>query len=189
VLAEHRVDSFDDWRDAVLELWRNARYREERYSAIELAGYRKYGEFRTLDALELYEEMITTGAWWDLVDALAGHRIGELLGRYPREMRPILLGWAKCDDIWKRRSAILAQLRFKRETDLRLLYACIRPSLDRPEFFLRKAIGWALRQYAWTDPGEVLRYVREHEARLSGLSRREALKNIAGGGFKAFTRV
>jgi len=179
VLATYPVDSFEDWRDAVIELWRKARFREERYAAIELVGYGKYRELRTLDALAIYEEMITTGAWWDLVDSIAANRLGELLRVYPREMRPILLDWAVSDDIWKRRSAIIAQLKFKKETDLKLLYDCIRPSLDRPEFFLRKAIGWALRQYAWTDPKEVVRYVKEHQARLSPLTRREALKNVS----------
>jgi 3-methyladenine DNA glycosylase AlkD len=178
VLAAHPLDSFEAWRDSVLELWRGARYREERYAAIELAGYRTYQPYRTLDALPIYEEMITTGAWWDYVDSIAGHRLGELLRRYPKELRPILREWAMSDDIWKRRSAILAQLGFKTDTDLKLLYDCIRPSLDRPEFFLRKAIGWALRQYAWTDPKEVLRYVKANEKRLSPLSKREALKNV-----------
>jgi 3-methyladenine DNA glycosylase AlkD len=72
----------------------------------------------------------------------------------------------------------LCQLRFKQDTDLDLLYACIEPSLDSKEFFLRKGIGWALRQYAWTDPAEIRRYVRKQKDRLSSLSQREALKNI-----------
>ena len=79
--------------------------------------------------------------------------------------------------MWKRRSAIICQLSAKRETDLDLLYTCIEPSIGRPEFFLRKAIGWALRQYTWTDPDEVARYVAANVDRLSGLSQREALKN------------
>ncbi len=178
VLAAHPLDSFEAWRDSVLELWRSARYREERYAAIELAGYRTYQAFRTLDALPMYEEMIVAGAWWDLVDSIATRHLGELLRRYPKELPPILRQWAVSDDIWKRRSAILAQIGFKGDTDLKLLYDCIRPSLDRREFFLRKAIGWALRQYAWTDPKEVLRYVKANEKRLSPLSKREALKNI-----------
>jgi 3-methyladenine DNA glycosylase AlkD len=81
-------------------------------------------------------------------------------------------------NLWKRRSAILCQLHAKRETDLALLYACIEPSIGSQEFFLRKAIGWALRQYARTDPAEVRHYVTANAARLSGLSRREALKHI-----------
>ena len=83
--------------------------------------------------------------------------------------------------MWKRRSAILVQIKAKAETDLALLHACIEPSIGSREFFLRKAIGWTLRQYAWTDPAEVSRYVAENAGRLSGLSRREALKNIGKG--------
>jgi len=86
--------------------------------------------------------------------------------------------WSTDDDMWKRRCAILCQNRAKRATDLAPLYDCIEPSLESKEFFLRKAIGWALRAYAWTDPDEVRRYVTENAERLSGLSRREALKNI-----------
>jgi 3-methyladenine DNA glycosylase AlkD len=179
VLRAYPMDSFEDWRDTALALWRGARYREERYAAIELVGYRSYEKFRTLNALPLYEEMITTGAWWDYVDSIAGHRLGELLRRYPKELRVILREWAVSDDLWKRRSTILAQLGFKRDTDLKLLYDCMRPSLERPEFFLRKAIGWALRQHAWTDSKEVVRFVKAHEKQLSPLSKREALKNIS----------
>ena len=178
VFSAHKLDSFPEWRDTVLELWRGARYREERYLAIELAGYSSYRKFRTLDALPMYEEMITSGAWWDYVDSIASHRLGELLRLYPVEMRRVLRKWAKSEDMWKRRSAILAQLGFKTDTDLDLLYDCIRPSIQEKEFFLRKAIGWALRQFAKTDAKEVSRYVAEHEGRLSPLSKREALKNL-----------
>ena len=86
--------------------------------------------------------------------------------------------WSADSNLWKRRVSIICQLSFKRDTDLELLYANIEPNLGDREFFIRKAIGWALRQYAHTDPHEVTRYVRAHEAQLSGLSRREALKNL-----------
>ena len=178
VFAAHRLDSFESWRDTVIALWREARYREERYAAIALAGHRTYQDFRTLRALPAYKEMIVSGAWWDYVDAIATRQLGELLRKYPTRMAAILRKWAIDDDIWLRRSAILAQLNFKADTDLALLYDCIRPSLGRSEFFLRKAIGWALRQYARTNPDEVLRYVRDHRAELSPLSIREALKRI-----------
>jgi len=178
VFAAHQIESFPEWRETVLELWRGARYREERYIAIELAGCSTYRKFRTMDVLPMYEEMITTGAWWDYVDSIASHRLGELLRLHPAKMGRVLRKWAKSDDMWKRRSAILAQLGFKADTDLALLYDCIRPSIREKEFFLRKAIGWALRQFAKTDPKEVSRYVAEHEAQLSPLSRREALKNL-----------
>ena len=86
--------------------------------------------------------------------------------------------WSRDENLWKRRTSILCQLAAKKDTDLRLLYDCIEPSLGEKEFFLRKAIGWALRQYAWTDPKEVLRYVTEKGDQLSPLSKREALKNL-----------
>jgi 3-methyladenine DNA glycosylase AlkD len=177
VFAALELPTAAAWRRAVLGLWRGARYREERYCAIELTGARRFDRFQDLAALPMYEEMIVTGAWWDYVDAIAGHRLGTLLRRFPREMRKEMLAWSRSDDLWKRRSAILCQLTFKKDTDLELLYSTIEPALDSKEFFLRKAIGWALRQYAWTDPKEIRRYVREHEKELSPLSRREALKN------------
>ncbi len=174
----HPLETFPEWSAAVLELWRAARYREERYTAIELAGFPRYRPFRTLDAVPMYEEMIVSGAWWDYVDVIASKQLGEILRHYTAPMAALLREWAASDNIWKRRSAILAQLGFKRETDLDLLFACIRPSLGSPEFFLRKGIGWALREYAKTDPDAVMRYVRRHESELSALSKREALRNV-----------
>jgi 3-methyladenine DNA glycosylase AlkD len=165
------------WQALVLHLWRQARFREERYAALMLAGHRRALPFQTLDALGMYEEMIVTGAWWDLVDEIATHALGLLLRRHRAQMKRRMLAWSRHHDMWKRRSSIICQMKAKADTDLELLYACIEPSLASEEFFLSKAIGWALRQYAWTDPAEVARYVTANRARLSPLSRREALKN------------
>lgn len=179
VLDEHRLGSAIEWRDEALGIWRGAKFREERYAAIVLTGHRYYSEFQTLDTLPMYEELIVTGAWWDYVDSVAPHRIGEiLLRRHPAKMKKIMRAWSHDDDMWKRRTSIICQLTFKHETDLELLYDCIEPSLASREFFLRKAIGWALRQYAWTDPDEIRRYVAARADRLSPLSIREALKNV-----------
>lgn len=166
------------WNDSVLSLWRGAKFREERYAAIELTGHKLAKPYQTPAAMPLYEEIIVTGAWWDYVDVVAGGRVGVILRDYPAPTKKKMLAWSKSPDMWKRRTSILCQLGFKKQTDLNLLYACIEPSLDSKEFFLRKAIGWALRQYAWTDPAEVKRYVRKNRARLSSLSIREALKNL-----------
>jgi 3-methyladenine DNA glycosylase AlkD len=168
----------ETWRSDVLSLWHAAGHREERYAAIALTGHRKAKPFQTMDALPMYEEMIVTGAWWDYVDEVAGHRLGALLEAHPRPMRKAMLAWSRSPDMWKRRSSIICQLSFGASTDLELLYACIAPSLGSKEFFLRKAIGWALRQLAWHAPREVVRYVKAHEAELSPLSKREALKNV-----------
>jgi len=143
-----------------------------------LTQARAYREFLTLSSVPMLEEMIVTGAWWDFVDTLAGHNLGDILRANPSKMKPLMRRWARDSDMWKRRSAILCQLGFKRETDLELLYDCIEPNLPHKDFFIRKAIGWALRQYAWTDPKEVRRYVKANTDRLSPLSVREALKNV-----------
>jgi 3-methyladenine DNA glycosylase AlkD len=176
--ADIQFETPKQWQDTVLHLWRGAKFREERYVAIGLCELKRVDPFQTPEALPMYEEMIVTGAWWDYVDVIASHCVGKLLRGFPKEIGREMRTWSRSEDMWKRRTSILSQLGFKQNTDLRLLYTCIEPSLDSKEFFLRKAIGWALRQYAWTDPAEVRRYVRENEARLSPLSKREALKNI-----------
>lgn len=166
------------WQQEVFGLWYCANYREVRYAAIELTGVRAAREFQRVDALPMYRELIVSGAWWDFVDAIATQRFWPILQNEREPMERTMLAWSSDDNMWIRRSAILCQIKAKDRTDLDLLYACIEPSLGSREFFLRKAIGWALRQYAWTDPAEVRRYVSQNAARLSGLSRREALKNI-----------
>jgi len=167
-----------EWQEDVLSVWRGAQFREERYCAIELTGVRAARGFQTMAALPMYEEMIVTGAWWDYVDEIAGTRLFLILKAEPEAMKAAMLRWARDENMWKRRSAILCQLGAKAATDLDFLYACIAPSLSSKEFFLRKAIGWALRQYARTDPAEVARYVKAHKAELSPLSKREALRHI-----------
>jgi 3-methyladenine DNA glycosylase AlkD len=162
----------------VLDFWRNARFREERYAAIYLTGVKGALRFQTPSAMPLYEELIVTGAWWDYVDDIASHRVGPILRSHRVPMHRKMLSWSKSTNLWKRRTSIICQLGFNEETDLKLLYACIEPSLGTREFFLQKAIGWALRQYAWTDGAEIKRYVRSNRSRLSALSCREALKNL-----------
>lgn len=178
VFADYPFGDVASWTDDLLAIWRAARFREERYAAIELADHRRAKVLHTIDALPAFEEMIVSGAWWDYVDALASHDLGKILRASPVAMKKEMLRWAKSDDVWKRRSAIICQLGFKDETDLGFLYAAIEPSIERPEFWLRKAIGWALRQYARTDPEEIVRYVEANDARLSGLSKREAMKHL-----------
>ena len=187
VFPAHEFDSYEAWHDTVLALWREATHREERYAALELAGWRPYREFATRrDSLRLYEELVVTGAWWDYVDGIASKRVGGMLATHPRWTAHRMRQWSRTPDMWKRRTAILCQLGFKEHTDLELLYRCFEPSLEDPtfarEFFIRKSIGWALRTLAWTDPDEVVRYVEANADRLSGLTKREALKNVLKSG-------
>ncbi len=165
------------WERQVRAIWDGARFREERYAAIALSNVRTARAFQTPDAMPLYEHLIVTGAWWDFVDEIATNRVGPILRAHPKPMRLLMLRWAKGRDMWKARTAILSQCRSRDRTDRELLYACIEPSIGSKEFFLRKAIGWALREYARVDAREVARYVKQNEARLSGLSKREALKH------------
>jgi 3-methyladenine DNA glycosylase AlkD len=120
--------------------------------------------------------MITTGAWWDHVDELA-QRVGYLLLTHPAQVRPVIVAWSRADDRWLRRASVICQIKAKDRTDLALLVEAIEANVADPDFFLRKAIGWALRSYAYTDPDWVRRFVERHDA-LSPLSRREALKHL-----------
>ena len=166
-----------DWQDSVLELWRNAEYREERYIALDIAGAPQYRAFRTPDTLPMFEEMVVTGAWWDYVDEVATHRLRELLERYPSEVACQMRSWSRDDNMWKRRSSIICQINRKDETDLDLLFDCIDPNLSHPDFFIRKGIGWALRSLAWSNLDVVEVYVARNRDHISKLSAREALKN------------
>jgi len=182
VFSAHPLDTQARWLDTVLALWRRAQYREERYAAITLAGFRAYRDFRNLKALPTYEEMVVDGAWWDYVDSIAVRLVGGLLSSYPREMTRRMRAWARGPDLWKRRTAILCQLSFKDATDVDLLHSCIEPSIEDREFFLRKAIGWALREHAKTDPDGIVDYVVANAHRMSALSKREALRNLVKAG-------
>lgn len=178
VLRAHPLPDRAAWQDTVRVLWHDAGHREEWYAALALAGHRAYRCYQDPATLGLYEELVVSGAWWDVVDDLAAHKIGPIVLAYPGAARATVLRWSTAEDLWLRRAAILCQLGAKDRTDTALLAAAIEPSLDDRRFFLRKAIGWALRQHAYTDPDWVREFVTEHAARLSPLSRREALKHL-----------
>lgn len=182
LFADLRYADAESWQTDVLAIWRGAQFREEYYAAIELCAMRAARPYQRIAALALYEEMIVTGAWWDTTDAIASNQLHDILINDRAAMTEAMLAWSHHANIWLRRSAIICQLKAKAGIDLDLLYAAIAPSLGSKEFFLRKAIGWALRQHAKTDPDEVRRYVRENGGRLSNLSKREALKNIGADG-------
>lgn len=172
---DHPFDGAGQLLNTVMELWSDAAYREERYAAIMLTDSRiGRGE---LGLLPFYVLVIEQGQWWDYVDAVAP-RICELLQADRELMEPLLRQWSVHENFWFRRSAIIAQLPAKSATDVVLLADVIRANLGQREFFIRKAIGWALRQYARTDPDWVRTFVAEHHEQLSPLSRREALKHL-----------
>ena len=181
VFAEHRLADRAQWNRAVRTLWDGAAFREERYAAVELTGHRFYRAHQQVDTIPLYRHLVVTGAWWDHVDAVASNRVGPILREHHRDVSPTIREWAADDDLWVRRTAILCQLGSKDRTDRDLLARAIELNLEGSrfghEFFIRKAIGWALRELAKTDPGWVVDFVGGHR-KLAGLSRREALKNL-----------
>ncbi|MDQ0663991.1 3-methyladenine DNA glycosylase AlkD [Arthrobacter ulcerisalmonis] len=176
--AEFPPASAVQLRATVLELWRTSTFREERYAAIDLTGIRLAA--RDLEMLPVYEEIIRTGAWWDLVDGVSG-RICALLQAHPVPISATLRQWSRDPDLWIRRASITSQLCAKKATDTALLADVIEPNLADGEFFIRKAVGWALREYAKTDPGWVEAFIARQGAAMSPLSRREALRRISGG--------
>jgi 3-methyladenine DNA glycosylase AlkD len=166
------------WEDTVRVLWDRAAYREERYAAIALARHRSARPWQDPRALDLYRHLVVTGAWWDLVDEIASHLVGDILAVHRAEATPLLRRWMVDEDPWLRRTAILSQIRHRGETDTGLLHDAIDANVDDPSFWLRKAIGWALRSHAYTDPAWVRAEVAAYGDRMSGLSRREALKHL-----------
>jgi len=165
-------------------LWREARFREERYAAVELPRLgRVHPKLVNLELLPLIEEMIASGAWWDFVDDLSGNVLARLLERHPRQMKPLLRRWARSDDLWLRRAAMLCQRHVAPAAfDAELLYDTILPSIGPSrfagEFFIRKGIGWALRERSYAAPQEVSAFCREYASQLAPLTRREAMKAI-----------
>jgi 3-methyladenine DNA glycosylase AlkD len=174
----HPLPDRTTWRDTVAALWSDATHREERYAALALAGHRRYRPHQDAELLPFYAQLVRTGAWWDLVDDIASHLVGPILLSHPDAAASVVRAWAVDDDMWLRRTSVICQLGAKDRTDVDLLTAAIDANVDDREFFLRKAIGWALREYARTDPDWVRAFVTARADRLSALSRREALKHL-----------
>ncbi|NBD26826.1 DNA alkylation repair protein [Paenibacillus glycinis] len=172
-MKERGVPAGAELETAVRRLWLLPE-REFPYTALMLLEKRKK-DLRA-EQTELLEFLITTQAWWDTVDMIASHLAGTLFAKHPELVPAFPEKWIASDNLWLRRSAILFQLGYKERTDAALLFALITRTAREGDFFMRKAIGWALREYGKTDPEAVRAFVREHE--LSPLSVREALKHI-----------
>ncbi|MFD4031152.1 DNA alkylation repair protein [Streptomyces sp. NPDC058637] len=126
--------------------------------------------------LPVLRHLVSTVPWWDTVDVLAVHVAGPLVAADPRLGR-VMDRWIEDDDLWIARTALLHQLRYRERTDTNRLFGYCLARADHPDFFIRKAIGWCLREYAKTDPDAVRGFVDGARDRLSPLSAREALKN------------
>lgn len=152
--------------------------RECQYFAMEFLGKKQKNVHQEM--ITLYEYMITTKSWWDTVDYIAANLVGSYFKKYPESIESLISKWLNSGDIWLQRTCLLFQLKYKSETNTKLLESCINKLLHSNEFFIRKAIGWALREYSKTDAEYVVRFVKTHA--LSGLSKKEALKWLRNNG-------
>jgi len=166
---------------AVIEALWSGPHREEQYLAIDVA--RRHKRFVLPAQLDLYARMVQSGAWWDLVDPIAAHLVGRVWQQHRAATEPVVDRWIDSEDMWLRRTAIIGQLRHKSELDQARLFRFCLARAHESEFFIRKAIGWALRDHARVAPESVQAFLNAHWQVLSGLSRREAARNMVKAGW------
>ena len=173
VIKSQGLPPKEKYKTEVLALMNHPK-REMHYSAIDLAlkCQKKYSDVSDIDYIS---ELLDTNAWWDSVDVIAVHLLGNYLQQFPEQIEPTLNKYMASDKLWWHRSCLLFQLKYKDKTDPELLFALCDHYKKEKEFFLRKAIGWVLREYARTDSQTVYSYVGNNE--LSNLSTREANKH------------
>ena len=147
--------------------------REMQYSCMELLDKEKE---LTKDRIELYEWMVLRKSWWDSIDFIAPSLMGRYFQIFPEMRNQKTLEYVNSNELWLQRSALIFQLKYKEKTDLSLLFQYVEMLSSHPDFFIRKAIGWSLRQAGKTFPKEIRDFVQKTE--LSNLSRREALKRL-----------
>jgi 3-methyladenine DNA glycosylase AlkD len=172
-LAEHGKPAKEDLPAIVRGLWALP---EREYPIIALDLLEKNIKHIDESFVPLFEEIITTKSWWDTVDYIAARLVGTVFAASPHLISHYIPKWMESGNMWLQRSAILFQLKYKSNTDTNLLFSIIQELSDSKEFFIQKAIGWALREYAKTDAQAVLQFAEAHS--LAPLSKREALKHI-----------
>ena len=170
---EHGLPEFSELDEILRDLW-SLPEREFQYVGVGLLG--KFEKQLPAEFIDTVKYLIITKSWWDTVDAIASHTVGTHFKRFPKMREKYLKKWRRSKNMWLRRTAILFQLGYKKETDFALVSDIIRENLGSDEFFINKAIGWALRQYAYTDPNAVKKFVKS--TALHPLSRREAMKHL-----------
>ena len=172
-MKEHKLKDEKELKTVVKELWM-MREREFQYFAIELLAYNK--KLWQLPVINLFEYCITNKSWWDTVDFMAGECTGRYFKIFPGQIIPVTGQWNKSPDVWLQRSSLLFQKSYKHGTDTNLLSAYILNLASSKEFFIQKAIGWVLREYAKTNRLWVENFVAQHS--LPALSKREATKHF-----------
>lgn len=160
--------------EMVLLLW-NLEHREFHHAALDLAV--KYQKLFSAVSIGLFDRLIRTRSWWDSVDAIATRLVGSLAYKFPEVMN-VIDSWVMDDCLWVRRSAIIFQMHWRMATNEDVLFDNCRRLMSEKDFFIRKAIGWALRQYSKSKPCAVRNFISLYETQLSSLSLREARKYL-----------
>jgi 3-methyladenine DNA glycosylase AlkD len=172
-MKQHPLPSLKDLEAIVKECF-TLPQREYQYFAVELMAFNKK---RWKESnIKLMEHCIVQKSWWDSVDHLASECLTHYFKAFPEQIIPVTSKWNSSNNIWLQRSSIMFQKAFKKNTDTVLLSKYILHCKDSKEFFIRKAIGWALREYSKTDPEWVKQFVKQNK--LHPLSEREALKRL-----------
>jgi 3-methyladenine DNA glycosylase AlkD len=177
LFKQYSLTNHDDLIKIITLLWQKEE-REFHYTGCEIAYY--YKKLWNADSLNIFEYMIRNKSWWDSVDDIAANLVGPLVFKYP-ELVSLMDQWIDDDNLWIRRSALLFQLRWKKQTDEQRLFSYCIKRMHEKDFFIRKAIGWVLREYSKTNAEAVRMFIDTHRSQLSGLSIREASKYLLEG--------
>lgn len=173
VIQVHKLPSNEEFQLVIRELWTLS---EREFQAAALDLLQKYNRHLDETHIPFLEELITTKSWWDSVDGIVPTFLGSIFLKHPEAIPTYIPRWIASENIWLQRSAILFQLKYKEQMDEKLLFSIIGQLKSSKEFFIQKAIGWVLREYAKTSPNAVWEYVQNNE--LAPLSKREAIKHI-----------
>ena len=173
-MKEYGLPPANELKPVIMECWAHD-YRDWQYIAVGLLM--EYIKKPEKGIIELLEFMIVNKSWWDTVDGIAGWLVGPLFKKYSELIEPKTTQWINSGNIWLQRTCLLYQLNYKKSTDTEILFRFIEELSGETSFWIRKAIGWVLREYSKTNPDTVLKFINSHQ--LSALSRKEALKVIA----------
>lgn len=175
IKRDYKPDSFEEYRDALRSLWM-LRYREEKYIALNYAE--SFPKYIKLDAVPVYEEIIRQGQWWDFVDPVSTNLIGRVYLNDREDLYELIEQFSEDSDMWIRRCSLLVHNKHKDLTDSEQLFRFCGKLAHETDFFIRKAIGWALREYSKTKPSAVRAFIKKNKDKLSPLSIREGSKYV-----------